>query len=258
MADSPDRPHEGVHPIAAAGFAAAADAYERARPTYPPEAVAWLAARLGLGPGRTVVDVGAGTGKLTRLLVPFGPRVIAVEPVPEMLAKLREVVPGIEAMAGTAEALPLPDASADAITVAQAMHWFDHSQALPELRRVLRPTGSLGLIWNSRDLSDPLQEQLEALLAPARQKVPAQIELGWREPLRRSQLYGPIEEQRFRNEQLSTAQDLRDRVTSTSFVAAMAAAEREALLDRVQSLVAGMPEPFGFQYETEVYVTQAR
>jgi len=258
MAESAGRLPEGVHPVAAAGFAAAADVYERARPTYPPDAVAWLADRLGLAPGRTVVDVGAGTGKLTRLLVPFGPRVIAVEPVPQMLTKLREVVPGTEAMAGTAEALPLADASVDAITVAQAMHWFDHSQALPELRRVLRPSGSLGLIWNSRDLSDPLQKQLEALLAPAREMVPAQIELGWREPLRSSPLFGPIEERRFRNEQLSTAQDLRDRVTSTSFVAAMAPADRETLLDQVQALVAEMPEPFGFQYETEVYVTQAR
>jgi len=244
-----------VHPVAAAGFAAAADVYERARPTYPPDAVAWLAERLGLEPGRTVVDVGAGTGKLTRLLVPYGPRVIAVEPVPEMLAKLREVVPGTETLAATAEALPLPDASVDAITVAQAMHWFDHARALPELRRVLRAGGALGLIWNSRDLSDPLQDRLEALLMPEREKVPAQIELGWREPLRRSQHFGPIEERRFRNEQLSTVADLRDRVSSTSFVAAMAPAEREALLEQVEALVAGMPEPFAFQYETEVYVT---
>jgi SAM-dependent methyltransferase len=246
-----------VHPVAAAGFAAAADVYERARPTYPPDAVAWLADRLGLEPGRTVVDVGAGTGKLTRLLVPFGPRVIAVEPVPEMLAKLREVVPGTETMAATAEALPLPDESVDAITVAQAMHWFDHARALPELRRVLRPGGSLGLIWNSRDLSDPLQDRLEKLLAPVRERVPAQIELGWREPLRRSELFGPIEERHFRNEQLATVADLRDRVSSTSFVAAMAPAEREELLDQVEGLVAGMPEPFTFQYETEVYVTPA-
>ncbi|HST16647.1 MAG TPA: class I SAM-dependent methyltransferase [Gaiellaceae bacterium] len=246
-----------MHPVAAAGFAAAADVYERARPTYPPDAVAWLAERLGLGPGRTVLDVGAGTGKLTRLLVPFGARVIAVEPVPEMLAKLREVVPGTETMAATAEALPLPDASVDAITVAQAMHWFDDSRALPELRRVLRPGGALGLIWNSRDLADPLQDRLEALLAPARARVPAQIELGWREPLRRSKLFGPIEERRFRNEQPSTVGDLRDRVTSTSFVAAMAPVEREALLEQVEALVAGMPEPFTFQYETEVYITPA-
>jgi ubiquinone/menaquinone biosynthesis C-methylase UbiE len=246
-----------VHPVAAAGFAAAAEVYERARPTYPPDAVAWLAERLGLGPGRTVLDVGAGTGKLTRLLLPFGPRVIAVEPVPEMLAKLREVVPDAEAMAAPAEALPLPDASVDAITVAQAMHWFDHERALPELHRVLRPSGALGLIWNSRDLSDPLQKRLEALLAPERDKVQAQIELRWRDPLRRSELFGPIEERRFRNEQHSTKRSLRERVTSTSFVAAMAPAEREALLDRVETLVAGMPEPFAFQYETDVYVTRA-
>jgi cyclopropane fatty-acyl-phospholipid synthase-like methyltransferase len=96
-----------VHPVAAAGFASAADVYERARPSYPAAAVAWIAARASLGPGRTVLDVGAGTGKLTRLLGPTGARVIAVEPLAEMRAKLEEVIPGAVALEGTAEDLPL-------------------------------------------------------------------------------------------------------------------------------------------------------
>jgi SAM-dependent methyltransferase len=125
----------GVHPVAAAAFARAADVYERARPSYPQEAVDWVAERTGLGPGRTVVDVGAGTGKLTRLLVETGARVIAVETVAEMRAK----VTVIEALDGTAEQIPLPDAAADLITVAQAFHWFDLDRALPEMHRVLRP-----------------------------------------------------------------------------------------------------------------------
>ena len=248
---------EQVHPVAAAGFTAAAVAYERARPTYPPEAVAWLADRAGLAPGRTVVDVGAGTGKLTRLLVPFGPRVIAVEPVPAMLEQLREAVPGVEAIAGTAEALPLPDESADAITVAQAMHWFDQSRALPELRRVLRRGATLALIWNVRDLRDPLQERLEAVLAPERANVPSQLERPWRGPLEESELFGPIEERRFPHVQLSTVEDLCDRVSSTSFVAAMSDDQRAVLLERVRGLVAGVPEPFPFRYEAAVYVAPA-
>jgi len=248
---------EQVHPVAAAGFTAGADVYERARPTYPAEAVAWLAERLGLGPGRTVVDVGAGTGKLTRLLVPFGARVIAVEPLTAMREKLREAVPGTEAMAGTAESLPLPDSSADGITVAQAMHWFDQSRALPELRRVLRSTGALGLIWNVRDLRDPLQERLDALLAPERAKVPSQLQRGWREPLESSELFGPLEERRFPHVQPSTVEDVCDRVSSTSFVAAMDDADRGALLEQVRQLLAGVPEPFPFRYEAEVYVASA-
>jgi SAM-dependent methyltransferase len=134
---------------AAQSFASVAGVYERARPEYPEAAVDWLASRLDLGPGRTVVDLAAGTGKLTRMLVPTRARVIAVEPVPEMLAELRRAAPEAQALQGTAEAIPLPDAGADAVTVAQAFHWFDPPRALREIARVLRPGGRLGLIWNT-------------------------------------------------------------------------------------------------------------
>src|SRR5207248_291508 len=148
-----------VHP-AAAGFARAADVYERARPEYPPEAVAWLVERLDLGPGRVVVDVAAGTGKLTRLLVPSGAQVVAVEPLAEMREVLRGVVPEAEAREGTAEALPLPDDCADAVMVAAAFHWFRRDEALPELARVLRPGGRLAIVYNLRDPDSQLQQEL--------------------------------------------------------------------------------------------------
>jgi ubiquinone/menaquinone biosynthesis C-methylase UbiE len=249
---------ENVHPVAAAGFSAAADVYERARPSYPSAAVEWLSQRVGLHEGRTVVDVGAGTGKLTRLLVPTGARVIAVEPLPEMLAKLVEAVPGTEAMLGSAESLPLADNSADVVTVAQAFHWFDLDRALPELQRVLRPGGALVLIWNSRHLDDPLQERLEKLLAPVRHENPAQLEQAWQGRLEASPLFGPLESRGFSFEQRFSVGDLCDRVSSTSFVAAMPIAEREGLLDSVRELVRGTPEPFPFRYVTEVFVTTAR
>lgn len=131
-----------IHPWAAAGFGSAAEAYERGRPGYPPEAIAWLAERLDLRPGRTVVDLGAGTGKLTRQLAATGARVIAVEPVDEMRAFIE-----VEALAGTAEAIPLPDASADGVTVAQAFHWF-RPEAEAEIDRILRPDGMLAIVRN--------------------------------------------------------------------------------------------------------------
>jgi len=240
----------GVHPVAAAGFSSAADVYERARPSYPDEAVAWLVERTRIGFGRTVVDVGAGTGKLTRLLVPSGARVIAVEP----LAAMRALIEGVETVDATAEELPFPDGFADAITVAQAFHWFDLDRALPELHRVLRPGGSLALIWNSRDLDDPVQRGVEALLAPVRARIPDQQLGAWREPMARSPLFGAAETAEFSHAQLFTTDDLCARVASTSFVAAMPAIDREALLARVRALTHGREEPFSFPYKTEVHV----
>src|SRR5947207_16006721 len=124
-------------------FELVADLYERARPGYPPEAIAWLAEQLDLRAGRTVLDLGAGTGKLTRALVATGAHVIAVEPGDAMRAELSRAVPEAQALCGAAEEIPLPDASLDAIAVGQAFHWFRHDEALPELHRVLRDRKSV-------------------------------------------------------------------------------------------------------------------
>jgi SAM-dependent methyltransferase len=134
----------------AASFAAVADAYARSRPGYPDDAVRWLVGE----PPVDVVDLGAGTGKLTRSLVDLGHRVTAIEPLPEMIAHLRVAVPEATALEGGAEAIPLPDASVDVVTVAQAFHWFDRQAALREIARVLRPGGRIGLVWNVRDESE--------------------------------------------------------------------------------------------------------
>ena len=127
-----------VHDRRARSFDGVADAYRRARPTYPSAAVAWV---LEIAPGRRVVDLAAGTGKLTQVLVSEGADVVAVEPLDRMRAALEQTVPGVRALAGTAEQIPLPDASADAVFVAQAFHWFDGPRALEEIARVLVPGG---------------------------------------------------------------------------------------------------------------------
>ncbi len=136
---------------AAHGFDHNAAAYEAARPSYPAEAVAHIVGHGRIGPGRRVLDLAAGTGKLTRLLVPAGAEVVAAEPVTAMREQLQPLLPDVEVHDGTAEALPLADRSVDAITVAQAFHWFDAPVALAELRRVLRRGGHLFLVWNVRD-----------------------------------------------------------------------------------------------------------
>src|SRR3954471_16036477 len=143
-------PRAGIDPLANAFGPAAAD-YERARPSYPPEAIEVLRRELAVGPGLRVCDLAAGTGKLTRLLVATGADVVAVEPVPGMRAQLAEVLPEIEALDGTAEAIPLDDASVDAVTVAQAFHWFKFDEALAEIKRVLRPGGWVVILFNRRD-----------------------------------------------------------------------------------------------------------
>ncbi|TMM16368.1 MAG: endonuclease III, partial [Actinobacteria bacterium] len=150
------------------GFGLAADAYERGRPDYPADALAFLVERLDLRPGRTVADLAAGTGKLTRLLAPTGADVIAVEPIAEMRAKIE----GARVLDGAAEAIPLADASVDAVTVAQAFHWFRAGEALVEIHRVLRPGGGLALVWNVRDERDPIHAAVSEILAPLERDTP--------------------------------------------------------------------------------------
>jgi SAM-dependent methyltransferase len=228
--------------------------YERSRPEYPDDAVRWLVDRLGLGPGRVALDLAAGTGKLTRRLVPTGARVLAVEPLAEMREQLREAVPAAEVVTGTAEQLPLETASADAVTVGQAFHWFDAERATAEIARVLAPGGALALVWNMRELSDPLQEHLNALLLPYRRDTPSEHEQPWRAVLRVAPTFGPEVLRSFPWVQPHTTEQLVDRISSVSFVARLEAPERDRLLERVREAVAGLSQPFAFTYRTDVFV----
>jgi SAM-dependent methyltransferase len=224
--------------------------YERARPGYPDKAVAWAAERLGIGPGRDVLDLAAGTGKLTRQLVLFGARIVAVEPIAAMRAELQRVVPGVEALHGTAEAIPLPDRSIDAVTCAQAFHWFRAEDAVPEIRRVLRPGGGVALLWNGRDLDDEKHAHVDQLLAPHRQEFPSG-EDHWRGVL------GPLEHRRWHFTQTLTLDEYVDRVASTSFVGAMSSERRREFLADVRDALSPFDEPLELRYLTDVYVWEA-
>jgi SAM-dependent methyltransferase len=210
--------------------------------------------RLGLRPGRVVVDLAAGTGKLTRRLVPTGARVVAVEPLAEMREQLARVMSDAEVLDGTAEALPLEPASADAVTVGQAFHWFDPERAASEIARVLRPGGALALVWNIRDLSDPLQKRINELLLPVRRDTPSEHEQPWRAVLDATPLFGPSEERSFPWVQSHTTEELADRIASVSFVARLEPPAREELLARVRAEVEELPQPFDFRYRTDVLV----
>lgn len=162
----------------AASFDRAADVYERARPGYPDESVDWLLDRAG-GRPRRVLDLGAGTGKLTRSIVQRGVDVIAVDPSERMLEQLRGALPSVQTIVGTAERIPLPDDSVDGVLAAQAWHWVDEERAIPEVQRVLKPGGELGLIWNVRDESVPWVRSLSGIIgsSEAESQVAAGIEL---------------------------------------------------------------------------------
>ena len=248
------------HPDARA-FEQVADLYERARPGYPPEAVTWVAAELGLREGRTVLDLGAGTGKLTRQLVQSGARVIAVEPGDAMRAELERAVPAAEVLRGAAERIPLPDGSVDAIAIGQAFHWFRQDETIPELRRVIRSGGGVALLWNERDVEDPLQRSVSDLIAPfvpAGRPGPGE----WRldlvtGPLAESALFGHLEKRRFRFVQQLDADALADRVGSMSFVAAAPAEERRALEAELRGLVERHSGRVDFPYVTRVFVSRA-
>jgi len=219
-------------------FDIVAEQYERARPEYADEAVDWLVARLGLGPGSRVLDLAAGTGKLTRQLVRRGLDVVAVEPGDEMRAVLERVLPEVAALAGTAEAIPLPNASVDAVTAGQAFHWFEREPALAEMARVVRPGGGLALLWNAWDPADPVLGPINALLDAHRPPVVTEGSLvdTWR-----TGAFGPLEELRARQSRRMSADHLVEWAMSTSGMINASPAEREAIVAEIRR-VAGPGE----------------
>jgi ubiquinone/menaquinone biosynthesis C-methylase UbiE len=235
-------------------FEQVAELYERVRPEYPAAAVAWLLGQLGLGAGSTVLDLGAGTGKLTRALTPRVGRVVAVDPGVNMLAQLRAAVPQAEALRGTAESIPLPDACVDGVVCGQSFHWFRQADALPEILRVLRSGGGLGLIWNVRDPDDEVQQAVSELMAPlvpaGRRPMPATVAR-----LAEATSFGDLTSKAFAFTQELDGDGLAARIASISFVAAADAEQQRRLGGALRSLVADRGGTVTFRYRTEAYAT---
>jgi len=231
-----------VHEVAASGFSDPGD-YEAARPSYPPDAVAWFVDNLRIAPGAVVADVAAGTGKLTRLLVPAGAELIAVEPVAGMRASFRKMLADVPLVAGTAEALPFGGGTLDAMTVAQAWHWFDHDRAIGEVARVLRPGGRLGLVWNARDRTEPWVDAVWSIMDRVEKRAPWRDHENWRDSaLHRSMPgFGELQSAEFFHTQDATSEGVVQRVASVSHVAVLPPAEREQVLDEVRALLATHP-----------------
>lgn len=228
----------------AESFSHVAEAYERGRPGYPEDALRWLA---GDAPA-DVLDLGAGTGKLTRGLVALGHRVTAVEPLDEMLERLRRSLPEVPALSGRAEQIPLADAAVDVVVVGQAFHWFEARKALPEIARILRPGGRLALIWNTRDDREPWVAQLSAVIGSETVEG-----VDGDDAVAESGLFDPAEHTTFTFRQLLDRARLHDLVLSRSYCATRTPTEREQVLrevDRVYDEFAG-PDGLVLPYVTE-------
>jgi SAM-dependent methyltransferase len=244
-----------IHGVAAAGFSAGSDAYDRGRPSYPQEAVDLIVDELGIDRDTTVVDLAAGTGKFTALLLPTGADVVAVEPVAEMRETLARTIPEAEVHDGTAEAIPLADGFAGAVTVAQAFHWFDADDALTEIARVLEPGGGLAFLWNRRDESVPWVHEMSDILR-WRERYPNisnYDRVDWAAIVGRSGLFTDVQHATFGYDQELDREGLAARVRSISYVAAMDESQREALVQQVLRLVDGEPERFPLPYTTLVF-----
>lgn len=242
---------------AATGFSEAAGCYDRGRPDYPPEALRWLFKAIELAPGRAIVDLGAGTGKLTRHLVEAGASVVAVEPVAEMRAQLERALPGVATSPATAETIELAPGSLDAAVAGQAFHWFANQPALRRIHRLLRRGGHLGLIWNRRRLEQPLQARISELIEPYRLDAPRHAAGAWRRPLRRSGLFERCGEHTVQFTQALDRPGLIDRVGSISFIARLDPPRRSGVLEQVGELARGAAT-IELEYIAETFAFRAR
>ena len=229
MSRSGEEPTAGPRQQRSLSFGAEAAAYERGRPSYPPEAIDWL-----LPPdARDVLDLGAGTGKLTTRLVERGLGVVAVDPIPEMLELLSNSLPDTPALLGTAEEIPLPDDSVDAVLVAQAWHWFDPERAVKEVARVLRPGGRLGLVWNTRDERMGWVKDLGSIIGHEDDPLSHKVTL--------SEPFDTTERHHVEWTSYLTPQALIDLVASRSYCITSPTDVRTQTLDRVREFLATHP-----------------
>lgn len=252
-----------VDDVAARGYEAAGGEYERSRPGYPQAAVDLVVQELGLAPDSTVLELAAGTGKLTRMLADRVAALVAVEPVPEMRRRLSAAAPSVPLVAAVAESVPLAAGAVDGVVVGTAFHWFRGEQALTEIARVLRPHRGLALLWNNPDRSTSWVADIWSMVDQHRGTTPGNRDQTWRTAFRDDGPFDRLQEQTFVHEVEMAVEDLVARVSSISFIAALSPATRTEILDRVRTVATAHPElagreRFTFPYRTSVYWCRRR
>lgn len=231
-----------LNPMAAKGFGNAAQIYSRGRPGFPRQSRDWLVDDLQVGPGSIVVELGAGTGKFTKVLRETGAYVIAIEPVSAMLAQLAADQPELRILRASAQNIPVASESIDAVVCAQSFHWFAIESVVDEIRRVLKPGGVLGLIWNVRDASIGWVAEIEQLVSRHEGNAPRYAGGEWRSVFP-AKGFGTLEEAVATHGHTGSAEQvIVDRTASVSFVAALSEEERASLLAEVRSLISRTAE----------------
>jgi SAM-dependent methyltransferase len=226
-------------------------------PNIPLRSDQWLRHELRLDESRTVVDLGAGTGKFTLRLLSTGANIIAIEPVAEMLTQLTRVAPTVAARSGTAESIPVNDGAADAVVCAQSFHWFATPAALQEIHRVLRPGGRLGLVWNLRDESVDWVAAMTSIMAPYEGDAPRYRTGDWRK-LFPTEGFGPLRAEHFPHGHTGDPEQvIVDRVLSVSFIAALPRPQQHIVAAKLHDLIATTPALTGREEVTVPYETVA-
>jgi SAM-dependent methyltransferase len=240
------------------GFNRASETYERARPDYPPAALRFLCRTFDIGPGKTVVDIGAGTGKLTKQLVKTRAKVIAVEPIPGMRKVLRRTVPGVKIVPRKGEDTGLPSGSVDLITVAQAFHWLDAKKALREFRRILRPGGGLAIIYNWRTHDGAWGMAARKLLDEYRPKRFHELGRKWRKKFTKDTGFTRLVRFYYANSQTLSRKMFVERYMSLSFIAALPTGRRQEFHQKLDSHLRSLTartgrKTFTIKYRGRIY-----
>jgi SAM-dependent methyltransferase len=250
--------HEAVH-----GFDRNAGAYEQGRPEYPEAIVDRLHRELRLRTGDRLLELGPGTGKLTRLLAGWPVQLLAAEPIPGMIAEFRRAVPAVALVRSRAEAIPVRSGRVHGVVAAQAFHWFRQPAALDEIARVLVPGGALGLVWNTRDESVPWVARLSAIIDAEVGATPRARSGTWRAAVRASEAFGPLDRWSVPFAPLTTPDQVIARVLSISAVGLAGPERRATVVRAVRGLLSDDPmtrgrDTFPFPYRSDVYITRRR